>query len=439
MRMRCENIMPSPYGFHRLCCATRIMNAQRRQAPAIVRLFNSAARSVRLPRPGFELDEVCRSASWATGLSDFGHPAFLSRLEALCRSVASQRALTYTGSLSQRVFFQWHLTNRLREVQLLKEHPEILEIPVPAPIIVVGGYRTGSTHLHTLLAQDPQFRAPLMWELAFQVQQGHEPEADQKRRRHITNGILSLNRLLIPDQKHVHEVLTDGPEECHFLLENAALSMTQYISFLGHDYAYWLLKQDVSDAYASLRRQYQILTWLEQQAQPQRPLHPWLLKCPLHTWYLGELMKAFPDARLLWTHRPMSSTLPSTCGLTAVTATKFFHHFDAAKVGSFWLDYYEKGFARGLKVRDANPSFPLLDVSLQEVSRRPEETLEKIYGYLGLERSVAAQEAARFYLSQAEEKRGRQVNHKYTLAEFGLNQAQVNARFADYHARFSLI
>lgn len=415
------------------------MTAQRRQAPAIVRIFNSAARSIHLPRPSFELDALCQAATWATGLSDFGHPAFLKRLEAMCRSVDSQRDLTHTGYLSQRVFFQWHLTNRLHEIQLLKQHPEILEIPVPAPVIVVGGYRTGSTHLHTLLAQDPQFRAPLMWELAFQVQKAEAPKIDQQRRRNITQGILGLNRLLIPDQKYVHEVLTDGPEECHFLLENAAVSMTQYISFLGHDYANWLLQQDIGDAYASLRRQYQILTWLEQKDQGNRPIRPWLLKCPLHTWYLSELMAAFPDARLLWTHRPMTSTLPSTCGLTAVTATKFFHHFDSKKVGQFWLDYYEKGFSRGLQARAENPSFPLLDVSLKDVSQNPEHELEKIYEFFDLERSVEAKRAAASYLRLADQKRETVRNHKYTLEEFGLDRDEVNARFSEYHARFSLL
>ena len=35
------------------------------------------------------------------------------------------------------------------------ERPELLETPLPAPIIVIGHMRSGTTRIHTLLAADP--------------------------------------------------------------------------------------------------------------------------------------------------------------------------------------------------------------------------------------------------------------------------------------------
>lgn len=71
---------------------------------------------------------------------------------------------------------------RLRIVDDLKRFPEIRDIQIPAPIFIVGLPRTGSTLLHScmlpiytfslfpylllvVLAQDPNLRAPLLWEM----------------------------------------------------------------------------------------------------------------------------------------------------------------------------------------------------------------------------------------------------------------------------------
>ena len=43
--------------------------------------------------------------------------------------------------------------------------------PVPAPVVIIGQPRTGTTILFDLLAQDPRFRVPLTWEVA----QPHPP------------------------------------------------------------------------------------------------------------------------------------------------------------------------------------------------------------------------------------------------------------------------
>jgi Sulfotransferase family len=48
-----------------------------------------------------------------------------------------------------------------------KQHPEILEQPVEAPIFITGMGRTGTSILLELMAQDPQVRTPAGWELRY--------------------------------------------------------------------------------------------------------------------------------------------------------------------------------------------------------------------------------------------------------------------------------
>ena len=56
------------------------------------------------------------------------------------------------------------MTNRLRIEDLLKRHPEILEVPIDRPIFIAGLPRSGTTHLVNLLAEDRRRRALPYWE-----------------------------------------------------------------------------------------------------------------------------------------------------------------------------------------------------------------------------------------------------------------------------------
>lgn len=385
-------------------------------------------------------DEICEKATWSAGSSDFGHPGFKRRFSRMMEGANKHPRLTTTGRISQRIFYHWHVTNRLLEVDALKLHPEIEHKPVFAPIIVVGGYRTGTTHLHNLLSKDARFRTPKTWEVSFQTHHEQDWRKDAERRRRNTHIIAAMNRTLIPDQSQAHELIVEAPEECHFMLENSALSMTQYISFQGYDYADWLLDEDVSDAYDQLKAQYQLLSWRDAQIDPEAPQRPWVLKCPLHLWYVEELMRVFPDARLLWTHRPMTSTLASTAGLTAITSSKFFRDLDGKEIGEFWTRYYEKGFARGFAARTRHPEWKILDVHLRDLATSPLETAARIYDFLDLEWTSQARESLTRYahLPQEKQKNG-PARHRYTPAEFGLSEPEVNERFSEYHARFDVL
>jgi hypothetical protein len=414
------------------------VNSPRRPAPLLLRAFDALTAGVRQDLVDLEVEAVTSQARAATGCEDFGHPGYLRRLEAMVSEAAAHPRLTTSGRIALRIFLHWHATNRLREVELLAAHPEIRAIPVPEPLVIVGGYRTGTTHLHSLLAADASLRAPRAWEVCFPIPLLADRVADRSRRRRNTRAVFALNQFIMPDQLDVHTVLLDGPEECHFLLENAALSMTQYIAFGGHGYARWLLGEDVKDAYDSLRAQYQILSWLEREEHPEQPLRPWLLKCPLHTWHLEQLMRALPGARLLWTHRSMDATVASTCGLSAVTSTKFLSELDGAELGRFWIEYYEAGLERGLAARDAHPEWSVLDVRLADLVRDPEAELARIHAALGREPSAAALEAVHAELARQAAAKDAPGKHRYTPEEFGTSGPALRERFAAYEARFGL-
>src|SRR5262249_50057183 len=72
--------------------------------------------------------------------------------------------LTAPGRLSFHSQVLQLLKNRLLLTDLVARHPEIPEIDLAPPVIIAGLPRTGTTHLHNLLAADPRFRPPPHWD-----------------------------------------------------------------------------------------------------------------------------------------------------------------------------------------------------------------------------------------------------------------------------------
>ena len=68
-----------------------------------------------------------------------------------------------------------YLATRLAITAWRRDHPEVADGTVERPIVIVGQPRTGTTILFDLLAQDPDLRAPLTWEVDMPVP---PPETD---------------------------------------------------------------------------------------------------------------------------------------------------------------------------------------------------------------------------------------------------------------------
>ena len=62
-------------------------------------------------------------------------------------------------------------------------------------------------------------------------------------------------------------------------------------------------------AYALYKRQLEFLA--AEKGENKR----WALKCPAHLPYVSDLLKEFPDARIVWTHRDPRESIPSLCSM----------------------------------------------------------------------------------------------------------------------------
>ena len=403
--------------------------AEHRTSP-LVRWINWFADRVGLEICDLSFDGIVANSERRVRSSDWGSDDYLERLRFAIESVETDSRLTTIGRIGASVLYNWHSANRLRIVDYVKRRPHIRDIKLEKPIFIVGWYRTGTTNLHNLLSLDPNYRVPRCWELCYPLPQHPHAEKDRRQRIRRTSQKWMLADLIGPDQKYVHELRADAPEECFFMLANSALFVHQIMGMLGHTYARAILNTDVSVVYDDLRLQYQILT-------DQRPGGRWIMKCPIHTWFLDDLMGAFPDARIIHTHRAAAEAIPSVCSLSSIMARPMAADFDPIRQGAFFHDYCRTGMDRLLDARSRISPDQIQDIRLSDLSRDPVATVRRVYDRF--EQAWDDEMPARIKAHlEAEELHNQKLRyrHTYTAEQFGLTPEGLSRDFADYEARF---
>ena len=401
--------------------------------PRSVRLFNRVGKYLEWPaRPLTTLDEdtLLRRARRRTRLSDFGTDEFLEPMRVILDSAKKDAALTFLGRLLAHAVMVETLSNRLRIQRELTDHPEILELPVRRPLIVVGPPRTGTTLLHHLLAADPAARYLRAWE-------GHYPAPLSRwtvfgrDRRVLRSRVTSwMLRRMVPALSALHAFGHDAPEECHTLTRHTFVGAH---GMMVQTYREWFRAQPeelLDTMYAEYRRVLQVL-------HHQHPADDhWVLKSPVHLWGLASLMRAVPEATIVLTHRHMREVIPSFCSLLAVAAGACTNAIEPVLMGPRAI---EIGRAAVRRMGDARAQFDsarIVDMPYEELVADPVAAVRRILDHGGYAFTPAHEEKLAAHL--AKDKRDKDPKHAYTLAQFGLDKAMVNEAFADYHQQYGL-
>ena len=111
-----------------------------------------------------DVQTIIANARAATGLEDIGDPAMLEGLEVLVRASNEEAQLSERGAQMWEASITAYLINRMKIVDYLKLHPDLLERPIEKPTFVFGLMRTGTTLTINLLSADPARRTYMRWE-----------------------------------------------------------------------------------------------------------------------------------------------------------------------------------------------------------------------------------------------------------------------------------
>lgn len=318
------------------------------------------------------------------------------------------------------------LANRLRIEQWHARHPALDEQRVEGPLLVCGLPRTGTTATVGMLALDPRFRFPRMWEMADPVPPPRlDEEAEDPRAAAYRQAILAHSHA----SQHIAD--PDGPEED--MVGLAPLNQHAYHGAfpMPDDFLDWWMAADFASTYAYHHRVLKLL-------QSQRPPHLWLLKGPVHLFHLDAFAAEYPEARFVWTHRDPASVIPSVASLQHTLHARrcVDGALDKGAAGPKALAFWAEGMRRALAARARIGEHRFIDVWNRDVVARPVETFAALYDRLGFaftpERAAAVADYSR------RNAKGAHGEHSYSAEEYGLTREAIRAAFADYGERFDV-
>jgi len=382
---------------------------------------------VNLKLPAFDLSSegLRAAAERETGLDDWGSENFWPGFEALCAAFADDHTQTLVGHISFRTEALRRLKNRLLLEGALKREPEILDHPVLRPLIIIGFPRTGTTLLHKLLTQDPNVHVPNYWKLYTPLPM-NVPQAEINRRIKLTENLLRFVALSAPKWSVIHPTGAHDPEECVFLLSD---NLTYAVRANIPAYIEHYLHLDVNPVYRNYRQHLQALQW-------QQPDRSWVLKSPLHLWALDALLNAFPDARIVMTHRDPPKAFASWCSLATALNRMSRHSVDPHQIAQMWLPLWKIGFERAQAVRDNADPAQFFDVRYTDLRADPLAMVRQIYTHFGDELTPDAEAAMSRWLT--ENAHGSHEGHRYAAEQYGISDDVIRQTFQDYADRYGL-
>jgi len=372
-------------------------------------------------------ESVLGAAVERTGLDDFGPDDFRARLRMWLEEVDADPERSGLGRLTLFRDCVRYASNRLRIRNLLAAHPEILEVEIAAPIIVVGLPRSGTTHLVNLIAADTRLRSLPLWESYEPVPDPGDPGApdgaDPRYLRaeedwRVMEAVLPHLAVMHPMRPdHVHEELElQLPDFSSYQLEWVARVPRWRDYYLSHDQ---------TPHYAYLKTVLQILQW-------RRPGERWVLKSPQHLEQLGPLLATFPDATVVVTHRDPVSVVQSAATMMAYAARMSYRTPDPDHYLSYWTDRVRRLLEASLRDRHRIPPDRHQDVLFHRFMADDAATVEHIYEVAGLAMTDEARTQIGKYLT--DHRRDREGQVVYDLrADFGVEPDEVREVFGFYH------
>src|SRR5699024_8475694 len=137
-----------------------------------------------------------------------------------------------------------------------------------------------------------------------------------------------------------------------------------------------------------------------------------VLKTPSHLGELRALLAAFPDAKIIQTHRDPSRTAASFSSMVTHGTGVFSDEIDAHERATTWLDKNAEMIRRAQRVREDHPD-SFLDVSYYDLLSAPMGEIERIYGFADNPLTPRARSA--MGESRRSNKKDRHGKHRYSL------------------------
>jgi Sulfotransferase family len=384
----------------------------------------------------FEVDAIVAEAQRRTeGLDDLGAGPFLEPLALFLDSLEREARLNDLGRLIARERALGHTVNRLHFVNDRKRFPAIADEKIVAPVFIIGFPRTGTTILHDILAQDPDSRAPLTWEIMFPSPPPDAATADTDPRIARCQATMPTSETETERDrqfKAMHPMGATLSQECVVMMGDAMCTPLFHNQFRVPAYEDWVDNEaDFSHVYEFHQRQLQHFQWHNKRDR-------WVLKTGAHMWGLEHLLRTYPDARIVFTHRDPVKSVTSYASLTSLVRTAGSNEVDRFEVAQDWTARLKQVVDHAMEVRNSGP-YPdaiFYDMYFPDFVADQFAVVSEIYDALGLPMTDEAAKRMQAFID--DNPKGKHGLHLYTPEEYGIDPQAVRRDFKAYIEQFNL-
>ncbi|OBB68621.1 sulfotransferase [Mycobacterium sp. 852014-50255_SCH5639931] len=379
--------------------------------------------------PDCPLDAVALHARAAadTGLDDFGADDYRERLEVYLAALRDIDGLHEAGVVNFFGQLLQLLKNRLLLTDLVRRHPEIDDIELQPPVVIAGLPRTGTTHLHNLLAAPPTFRTMPYWESVEPFPLPSEAGVEPDPRRARMDVAVGLINTVMPHFPLMHEMTTEHVhEEIQLLANDLSTMLFETLADVPRWRDYYQA-HDQTPHYAYLARQLKAMQFL-------RGGRRWLLKSPQHLEQVPVLDRVFPGGIVVFTHRDPVPVALSMIAMITYSARMHRSPVPVQEIAASWIDRLDDMLSALVRDRDTIGPERSIDIRFDDFMADETGVAERVYALAGEPFTDEVRTAIDEYL--ARHQRGRLGNVATSCEMFGLDEADLRRRFAPYVERF---
>jgi hypothetical protein len=379
-------------------------------------------------------DSIIAEARDRAGLTSFGDESFIDPMTRTLQAYETEARLNDAGRGAQRERTIGLLINRLRVEDWLTRHPEIHEEELHVPVVVCGLPRTGTTMLHRLLGSDPETHASLWYECRHPAPFPDNDWTKEDARIAAAAEEIRLTLEAVPGLTTVHPWDPMGPDEEIMLLEATFMAWMPEAHAHTPAFGRWQREQDRAPAYEYLKTLLRFLQWQKKKAGSKAT--SWVLKAPFHLGVVDVLLEAFPDAKVVQTHRDPFETIPSICSLQLFMWELGCDDPDPLECGALWGNNWKHALSYALEIRESRYPDRFIDIWYKDVATDPVGQVRKIFEETG--RTLSDASATQVQKWADANRRDNRPPHAYTMEKFGFSEEQLAEDFRAYRERFIL-
>ncbi|MBU6269258.1 MAG: sulfotransferase [Sphingomonadales bacterium] len=370
-----------------------------------------------------------------TGAHGYDNDALFARVATLIDWINARGPYDRHDLRAMQQQVQRVLSARLRIALDRQRFPAIAAEKIERPVFIIGFARSGTTLLHSLLAEDPAAQSLRSWHMySPSPPPGAGPIAAE--RLAMSDRLIEAWMDFAPAQKLFHPYIDKRgqqpiEDEEAFTLDFRNAYPFHYYRVPTLDPGAVILSHDQVAAFQWHRELLQHLQWNSGKSH-------WVCKGPSHQMQLAALLQVYPDALCVWAHRPIGEIWASNVAIRAATYDSITGRpQDWSAQARGHVEAMRAAFDN-LLASDLLDDPRVLHLSFRDIAADPAGAVRKVCAAQGRDFTAAFATRVSVWLDDPENASDRFGRYPYSYEAFGLDRAWVEELFAPYARRFGL-